>query len=1148
MQVTLKSRLYWGFSLAVALIILIGVLSYQTFRRQSYEADWVKHTYRVINQLENIQKVLLDMEASRRGFRSTNERRFLVPYNNGLRTIGPTVEALTEVVADNPDQLARARQVQADVNGLLQYWVDLGYDAGRYNRQDIVRITDIEKSWMDSLRNQLVKMIESEQKLLTQREMEADRAVDNATLSLVLGTIGILVIVGILMFLIIREFNRRRQAEQELQRNLNQLENLNQESEEKNWLLSGAATIHASMQGVADVPTLAEAAIKAVTRFLDVPVGAFYAFRNEPGQLVLTAAEALPNSARMTFAVGEGLIGQAATRPELYVVKEVPADYWPIRSGIGQARPGEVALVPLWYDREVKGVLELASFRPFDARQLDFLNVVASNIAVALNAADAREKVMSLLEKVQEQKEELENQQEELRQTNEELVRQTEILQSSEEELKVQEEELRQINTELEEKNEAVETARQALALKARELEVTSQYKSEFLANMSHELRTPLNSVLILAKLLAENKARNLTDKQIEYANIINKSGTSLLDLINDILDLAKIEAGKIDLHMEIVPVTSIVEDLKQLFTVVAEQKGVRFVTRIDETAPADLCTDKHRLEQVIKNLLSNAFKFTPKGGTVTLSVETAQTRRLLFTTEGLTTADQVLAIAVTDTGIGIPADKQQLIFEAFQQADGSTSRKYGGTGLGLSIARELIRKLGGEVFIQSESGRGSTFTIYLPIRQAMVRPVAAKPTEIPVSLPALPLNGVEEQTELPDDRHTLNGNDRVMLIIEDDPNFAAVVQDFARQKGYKTLVALRGDEGLYYARTYRPTAITLDLKLPGIDGWQLLKLLKSDETLKHIPVHVISAVDEPLPVTGGATAYLKKPVAKEDLEQAFTQIGRQLPAEVKKVLVLSGNYLSQDSLKQLINDRSFDFACDYAATEEEARQMVKAQRYDCIIADIGEDLKKGVDELQALQNDPDTDEIPVIIYLAQDLSASDELQLKRLSDVIIRDSSRSKERLMDELELFLYKIQETAPRSVPRYETALGDEALLGKKVLLADDDMRNVFALSTLLEEQQMTVLTAGDGKEALELLNQHPDIHIVLMDVMMPDMDGYEATRQIRSDPRFARLPVIALTAKAMPGDREKSLEAGASDYITKPVDSQKLFSLMRVWLSR
>lgn len=1131
------------------LVILIGLLSIKTFNRQSRESYWVRHTYQVITQIEVIQRMLIDMETGRRGFRSTNEKRFLATYNTVRQTIEPAVDELSNLVKDNPIQIERAKKVQLGVRGLLQFWQELGDDASRYNRQDLIRITDIEKGQMDAIRNQLVKMAESEQVLLTQREKDNTQAVKEATWSLGVGTLLILGIVIILIYLIIREFISRSKAEYRLQKNLAELEKVNKEGQEKNWLLSGVSVINASLQGVTEVTVLARTALHSIARHLNLPMCAFYVYDSDKQLLLLKAAEGLPAQTPASFALGEGLVGQASTLADLYVLADIPADYWSIQSGSGKARPGQLVFVPLWYNHELRGVLELATFNTFEPRHLDFLRTVSENIAIALNAVDAREKVVDLLEKVQEQREELVNQQEELQQTNEELVRQAEVLQSSEEELKVQEEELRQINTELEEKNEAIEVARHDLALKARELELTSQYKSEFLANMSHELRTPLNSILILAKLLSENKGAHLSDKQVEYAHIIFKSGTDLLELINDILDLAKIEAGKVELHMDQVPVKSIASDIEQLFGVVAEQKGVHWINQVDEAVPDELFTDKQRLEQVIRNLLSNSFKFTPKGGTVTLRFALVSKQLMQFNTDTLLQDDQILAISVTDTGIGIAADKQQLIFEAFQQADGATNRKFGGTGLGLSITRELIRRLGGEVRVDSELGKGSTFTLYLPVGNQINLPrLAGKEDQTPVAAPIPLPEQIVEQTQVADDRDTLEKNSKVMLIIEDDPHFAQIVRDFAREKQYKTIVALQGDEGLYYARKYRPSAITLDMQLPVISGWELLKVLKSDDTLKYIPVHVISAADERRQETKGALAYLKKPVAKEDLEKAFTLLGEQINAKVKRVLVLSGNYLKDESLNRLINDRNFDMDCDFADTTEEALQKFKQYRYDCIIADIGQDLKKGIDELQVLQRLIDKENIPVIIYLDKDLSAFDELQLKRLSDVIIQDSSQARERLMDELELFLYKIQETGKKPVPHYEAPIGDDTLHHKKVLLVDDDMRNVFALTTLLEEHQMTVLTAGDGVEALEMLDKEPDTDLVLMDIMMPEMDGYEATRRIRADHRFLFLPIIALTAKAMAGDREKSLEAGVSDYITKPVDTSKLFSLMRVWLSR
>ncbi len=692
--------------------------------------------------------------------------------------------------------------------------------------------------------------------------------------------------------------------------------------------------------------------------------------------------------------------------------------------------------------------MELATFRPLGEQALLLLTSVANNIAVAINAADDHEKVLNLLVQVQEQKEELESQQEVLQQSNSELTRQAEVLQASERELMVQEEELRQINSELRERNKAVENAQQELTNKARELEVSSKFKSEFLTNMSHELRTPLNSVLILARLLAENKQQNLVDKQIEYANIIYKSGTDLLELINDILDLSKIEAGKIELVFEQATIAEIAEDMNQLFGVVANEKAINLSTKIGNKVPPTIWTDKQRLEQIIKNLLSNAVKFTPKGGSVTLALDVVNQHTGQLANRSSATYP-LLAISVTDTGIGISPEKQQIIFEAFQQVDGSISRKFGGTGLGLSISKELVRKLGGEFSLQSEVGVGSTFTIYLPMG------VSPNTEQVPINRPLVRTNtppaGPTQLSPPTDDRANLEPDDNIILIVEDDPAFAGILQEFARDKNFKTIVALRGDEGLQYARQYKPSAIILDMGLPIMNGWDLLKIIQNDETLSHIPIHVISATDEPAISGNDILSYTTKPVEKKELENVLSTIK---------------DYLSNGNTNTLVTPDN------------------------------------------PLPPEPDSEPVGAPPPLSQT------------------------------------KPPALAVATAPDVNQAV----VQGRKVLLVDDDMRNVFALSTLLEANQMIVITAGDGREALAQLNKHPDTDIVLMDIMMPEMDGYEATRHIRANPRFSSLPVIALTAKAMTGDREKCIDAGASDYITKPVDSTQLFALMQVWLSR
>ncbi|MFD1145076.1 response regulator [Larkinella insperata] len=1154
MKISSTRWLSIGSVIALLIFVSIGIIAFRTIRNQLEEARWVEHSYMVLNQIGHTRQLLIDMETGRRGFRSTNEPRFLKPYNEAIHKVMPAASHIKDLVTDNQSQRERAVEIERGVLEMLQYWKSLGNDASQYSKVDIVRITDGEKTRMDNLRQQLATMTRVEESLLANRERESNRAVMLAINVFSLGAVFLLGLGALLYYLFSSEIKKRQNAEGNLQQNLDEVEQLNQISTEKNWMLTGVSLMNDAIQVVGESDSLAQEVLQTITRYLEVPAGAFYCYDEDRQLLELNAAVALPTQISRAYSLHEGLVGQAATSHEMIVINHVPAGYWSIQSGSGQALAGQIICVPLWYKKELKGVMELATFQPLGMAQLDLLKTVGNNIAIALNAAEARKRVMRLLEQVQEQKGALEHQQEELRQSNEELTRQAEILQASEEELRVQEEELRQINAELEEKNEAVEVGRQALSQKARELENTSQYKSEFLANMSHELRTPLNSVLILAKMLSENKASNLTDKQIEYANVIHKSGSDLLNLINDILDLSKIEAGKIDMVAENTLVSNMVYDQEQLFSVVAEQKEVKLVTEVDESVPQTLFIARTRLEQVIKNLLSNAFKFTPMGGTITLSFRT-QAPMNGFTNEPLIRANRLLVISVTDTGIGIPADKQQLIFEAFQQADGSTSRKYGGTGLGLSISKELVKRLGGEMRLQSEEGKGSTFTVYLPLVEAPTNPAPKKqPTPEPKKEPAMAKDAVAhlqknivEQNDLKDDRNSLQKGDKVMLIVEDDPVFAAVVQDFARGKGYKTVVALQGDEGIHYARKYKPSAIILDMQLPVVDGWSVLNWLKNDENLKHIPVHVMSAADEPKSGIGSALAYLRKPIEKQDLEKAFGRISDHLQAQVKQVLVLSGDYLNDDSLEQIIGQRQFELECEYVRTNEEALRKLQERTFDCLIVDMGGDLEKGLEQLKQLREAMPSQPLPVIIYMDKDLNPADEWKLKKLSDVVIRESSQSIDRLMDELELFLYKVQEVETKDLPQPLTQINDQSLQGKKVLLVDDDMRNVFALSTLLEDQQMEVLTAVDGREALETLQANPDVDVVLMDIMMPEMDGYEATRRIRTDLKKTHLPVIALTAKAMPGDREKAIEAGASDYITKPVDSGRLFSLMRVWLS-
>lgn len=1151
MKISIATWLLIGSAVTILIGVFLGVSFFTTIQRQVDEAHWVKEKHETADQLLTLEKLLVDMETGQRAYRSTEEQRFLAPYNRAQADIGRLEDNLLQLLQGNPQKLATLEQIRQSVQSLMELWRSSSDGGTAMSRQEMIELTERERKEMDRVRALVEQIYTIEKDELTRREQLIEAEIEKVTRQTVWGTALLFLVAAVLTYFYFLEFKSRRKIERQLSKNVNALEDLNQSVNERNWYLAGLTVINDSLQNITESEVLGQSALKAITDYLELPAGGFYSFNDNGQKLDLIASIAMPSQASRSYSLGEGLVGQAAMEKQIRITKAVPSTYWNINSASGGAVAGQIACIPLWYGKELKGVIELASFTPFTESQKELLRRVSKDISLSINDIHSRSKIVLLLEQLKEQTAILENQQDELRQTNEELSRQAESLLASEEELRVQEEELRHINSELEEQNEAVEVARQALSLKAKELEVTSAYKSEFLANMSHELRTPLNSVLILANLLSENKSNNLTAKQVEYANVIRKSGTDLLKLINDILDLSKIEAGKVDFHFESVPIKNVVGDVSQLFGIVAQEKGVNFSTQVDTSVPTTLYIDKQRLEQIIQNLLSNAFKFTPKNGNVTLSFAVLKPQSD-FATEALRTSAQILFIGVADTGVGIPPEKQQLIFEAFQQADGSTSRRYGGTGLGLSIIRELIKRMDGEVRLQSEVGKGSTFLIFIPLQvKGVEATVAEAKPQPPAEKRTFVLNEFQKeqsgQVRVEDDRNMIDNDDFVMLIIEDDPLFARIVRDLARDKNYKTIVALQGDEGMFFAQKYKPSAIILDVQLTLAEGQSILSQIKNDERLKNIPVHVISGSDASQLSLEGAQAFIQKPVKTQDLEKVFGLLEAQLNVEIKKVLILAGEFIQRNSIGQVLGKRYPDLKREVVASEEDATDKISHESYDCLIVDMRKNLILGMEKLERIKALNASKTLPVIVYIDEDLNPAQERQLKKLSSVIIRESTQSMERLMDELELFLFKVKETETKKLPQPSAAFNNRGLEGKKVLLVDDDMRNVFALSTLLEEQQMNVITADNGKEALEMLRQHPDIDIVLMDIMMPEMDGYDATAKIRSDLRLTKLPIIALTAKAMPDDREKIMAAGASDYITKPVDTGQLFSLMRVWLS-
>lgn len=1131
MKLSVTTRLYIGFALAILFVSLIGVTSYRTFSEQQTEQASVAHTYEVLNQLAHVQISVDEVRSSARSFLIAKDSIFKNRFNTRSAELINHLAALEQLVFDNPVQHQRALVLHHQVNNLQQTLDKILDDFKTSGNADLQAITTLVELKLDVIRKQLTELSNEENKQLVQRSSDNDLLLRHAINVLFRNILLTLLIVFFLIYFIFKEGKRRQKAEEEINNNLQALTQLNITANQKNWLLTGLSQLNNAMQGESTVSELCSSTLKTLVEYFQLPAGAFYTIIEEVKGLYLLCSVGITDNIERTFSSQHTLAAHVLDKKELTVIKNIPENYWSIESGVGRAHAGEIAYMPLIEDGSVIGIIELASFQSFSEEQTNFLKVAADSIVIALQSALSRRKVKNLLEHLAQQKDELLNQQEELYKTNEELSRQTEILQRSEEELRVQEEELRQTNDELLQKNEAMEFARQTLVLKNQELENASKYKSEFLANMSHELRTPLNSILILGKQLFENKTKNLTEKQVEYGKIIHKSGSDLLQLINDMLDLSKIEAGKVELHIEDVNIKNVEQDIKELFGEVAKEKNIEFTAVIEQSAPAVVQTDKQRLEQILKNLLSNAFKFTPRGGKVKMIISSRESK--------------MFSISVADNGIGIPIEKQQLIFEAFQQAEGSTTRKYGGTGLGLSICRELVRMLGGEIQVQSKVDEGSTFTVNLPFVSNTNEIISKEPREGYSG--NLAMKASETFQKIDDDKALINNKEKVVLIIEDDIQFATLLRDFAREHNYKAIIALQGDEGLIFAKKYKPDAIILDIKLPVIDGWTILRLLKDDESLKHIPVHIITGTEYNLSQQGNIVSFLKKPVDKQDIENAFELLMHNTLTAFKKILILKGEHLNDDSLQKMIEKRHFEVVCTYVNSVNEIMNELKKSNYDSIIADVGKDLIKAKDELTRLKDGTDKYNIPVIVYLDADISQTEELEFMKLSDVVIRDAEMSKSRLMDELELFLYKVQEKTndEEFQPPVEH---DKIFENKKILLVDDDMRNVFVLTGILEEHKMKVTPAVNGKDAIEILSKDSSFDMILMDIMMPEMDGFEATEKIRTQLKLTAIPIIALTAKAMPGDKEKCIRSGASDYITKPVDVNKLVSLMRVWLAR
>ncbi|TCW31770.1 response regulator [Gulbenkiania mobilis] len=1145
----------------ISLPIILGLVSSALFIGMIFylmsASRQVTHSSQVIGRAQQVLRLAIDVETGLRGFFITGENNFLEPYNRGNALFTPSLAELKALVSDNPVQIQRLERI----NMLYQQWGKFAREgiAIRRSGQDVSTLVaaGTGKMLTDSIRQEFADFVQMEERLSLER-------IEN-TNHLITWMVGLTLLFGLVTGLLLAYMGRR-----ELLRlstvygdALDKQNVLNAELEQQAWLRTGQMQVAERVIDQRSLSELADNVLQFFAEYLGASVGALYLVDDDKrieriGSYALLeddhAAPGLVNA-------GEGLLGQAVTDNRLVQLDEVPDNYLKVGSTLGDMPPRTVLIAPIAAGETVNAVVELGFMQALTPMQVELVRRVCDKAANAIEAARYRQRLQSILKETQHLNEELQVQQEELKAANEELEEQSRALLESQARLEGQQTELEQTNEHLEEqtrllerqrdelnqRNQALNHAQRQLEEQANELRRASQYKSEFLANMSHELRTPLNSSLILAKLLAENPNGNLSEDQVQFAQSIYSAGNDLLNLINDILDLSKVEAGKLEIRPEAFSLPRLVDSLRNLFRPLADDKGLSFEATVAEDVAQTLYTDSQRLEQILKNLLSNAVKFTDTGS-VRLAVSRDDDGRIRF--------------AVNDSGIGIPPEQQSIIFEAFRQADGTTNRKYGGTGLGLSISRDLARLLGGSIEVDSQPGRGSTFTLTLPESYTEVDPTppahVVEPTPRP-ERPALvqPLSpvrpAVPETRPRPvppvfnDDRTHLAGSGRTVLVIEDEPQFAQVLYDLAHEQNYKCIVAQGADEGYQMAQEFTPDAILLDMKLPDHSGLTVLERLKQNPKTRHIPVHVVSAEDRAETALHlGAVGYQLKPVTPDDIRAAFARLEAKLSQKVKRVLLVEDDPRQRESVSRLIADTDVEIVA--VALAEDALTQLRTNVFDCMIIDLVLPDMQGSQLLERMTHEDICSFPPVIVYTGRELSREEEAQLMRYSRSIIIKGARSPERLLDEVTLFLHRVEADMPPERQRMLKAARnrERAFEGRTILVVDDDVRNIFALTSALEQKGAQVEIGRNGREALEKLDGGRPIDLVLMDIMMPEMDGYEAMRAIRKNPRLAKLPIIAVTAKAMKDDQERCLEAGANDYLAKPIELDRLLSLIRVWL--
>ena len=1125
--------------------------------------QWVERSVQGVAYAHESQKMLNDIESSMRGYLIAGEPRFLEPYERERPLFEEQLELMRDYSADDAEQLERVERIAM----LHSQWLVFAEDliAQRAQGQSVVEDVQSKRG---------LELKEDQRRLLNdfiarERQLRSERTdVSEVVTTALIGGFLLfsLVFSGVLVYLGRRDLTSLSESySQSLQRQQSHSEALEQQA----WYRTGQTQLSESIIGELALPALGQGVLNFLSRYIDVAVGALYVVQE--GKLQRVAEYAYDpdhlQSAR-TLDIGNGLVGQAALERRVMALEDLPADYLKVTSGLGNTVPRSVLIVPVEDSGMLNGVVELGFLRPLREQDSELLRRIVPSIGSAIEAARYRQRLQKVLAETQQLNEELQVQQEELRAANEELEEQSNALRESQAHMEEQQAELEQTNEQLaeqteelarqrdqmDEKNQRLNEVQLMLEQRADELQRASRYKSEFLANMSHELRTPLNSSLILAKLLADNPEGNLSDDQVQFARSIYSAGNDLLTLINDILDISKVEAGKLEVHPELTILTRLVDGMKNLFLPLAMEKSLQFSVELADDLPASLFSDRQRLEQIIKNLLANAFKFTEKGS-VTLRVEPRD--------------DDLLAFAVRDTGIGIAQEQQAAIFEAFRQADGTTNRRYGGTGLGLSISRELANLLGGEIEVQSQPGAGSTFTLVVPqtYSEALVaEPDLAQPSRQPepssVPMPApskAPARHDEQallnraaavpQERLADDRDRFPFKERCVLVIEDEPQFARILHDLAHELQYSCLLSQNADDGFDTAVQYKPDAILLDMRLPDHSGLTVLERLKENPATRHIPVHVVSVEDrKEAALQMGAVGYAMKPTTREELKDVFSRLEAKLAQKVKRILLVEDDALQRESMSRLIEDVDIEItAVEFGA---QALELLRDTVFDCMIIDLKLPDMDGSELLERMAKEDICSFPPVIVYTGRNLTRDEEAALLKYSRSIIIKGARSPERLLDEVTLFLHKVESDMPpeRQKMLKSARSREKAFEGRKILVVDDDVRNVFALTSALEQKGALVEIARNGLEAIDKLQHDAGIDLVLMDIMMPEMDGFTAMQEIRKDARFAKLPIIAVTAKAMKDDQDRCLRSGANDYLAKPIDLDRLFSLIRVWLPK